>query len=125
MFGRLYMESETVSITIKGINKNSKEKFETYCGLFGKTMTSVLINFIEGCCCFSENERIQMMYMTLFNFANTYPQQIDAWITEPIFQTMDEIQKSYWRLYYINLYPTYFFQKYVEWINGNNLQEGL
>ena len=120
------MESETVSITIKGINKNSKEKFETYCGLFGKTMTSVLINFIDGCCRFSEDERIQMMYMTLFDFANRFPQQIDAWIVEPLFQAMNEIQKSYWRLYYINLYPTYFFQKYIEYIeqiNRNDLQE--
>ena len=28
MFRRLYMENETVSITIKGINKKNKEKFE-------------------------------------------------------------------------------------------------
>lgn len=82
-------------------------------------MQEVLVNFINSVYSPNENEKLMIKYQALMNMANSHQNLIDEWISdlEPLYNTLNDFQKSAARYSYINLNPTQIYKKYETWLN--------
>lgn len=112
------MNEDLVSITIKGINKKAKDNFALFCTMFGKSMNEVLKDFINGAYVPNPTQRQYMMMQTLNNLLLNNPSLIDEFILEqePMYKFLDNFQKNASRFTFVNMNPTYFFNKYSAWL---------